>query len=125
VNEPLEDIASYSAFVYALQARHRYVKGSTLTLASIAATLAKLERRIEGEGDIHLEVWELVDFATHHIRSYSYGVYRAGEKVSWYDACVMMDNHYHLLPPVTMAIRRVENGAEPEPRQLRRQLEMD
>ena len=62
------------------------VTGSTLTLAPIGATLTKLEGRIECQGGVHLEVWELVDFAERRIRTYSYEVYRAGEKVCWYDA---------------------------------------
>ena len=82
---PLEDIASYSAFVYALRERHPFVTGSTLTLAPIGATLAKLEGRIECQGGVHLDVWELVDFALRRIRTYSYEVYRKGEKVGWYD----------------------------------------
>ncbi len=86
MSTPLEDIASYSAFVYALRERHPFVTGSTLTLAPIGATLARLEGRIEYQGGIHLEVWELVDFAVHRIRTYSYEVYRGDEKICWYDA---------------------------------------
>ncbi len=86
MSAPLDDLTSYSAFVYALRERHPFVSGLTLTLAPIGATLAKLEGHIECQGEIHLEVWELVDFATHRIRTYSYEVYRGGEKVGWYDA---------------------------------------
>ena len=86
MSAPLDGIESYSTFVYALSERHLFVTHSTLTLAPIGATLAKLEGRIECQGGIHLEVWELVDFATHRIRTYSYEVYRAGEKVCWYDS---------------------------------------
>lgn len=86
MSAPLEDIASYSAFIYALRERHSFVTESKLTLAPIGATLAKLEGRIECQGGIHVEVWELVDFAMHRIRNYSYEVYRGGEKVCWYDA---------------------------------------
>ena len=66
---PLDDIASYSAFVYALAGRHPFVTNSTLALVPIGATLAKLEGRIECNGGIHLEVWELIDFATKRIRT--------------------------------------------------------
>lgn len=86
MNAPLDDIASYSAFVYALRERHLFVTGSTLTLAPVGATLAKLEGRIECQGGIHLEVWELMDFAAHRIRTYSYEVYRGDEQICWYDA---------------------------------------
>jgi hypothetical protein len=86
MSAPLEDIAGYSAFVYALRERYPFVILSTLTLAPIGATLAKLEGRIECQGQIHIEVWELVDFVSHRIRNYSYEVYHGGEKVCWYDA---------------------------------------
>ena len=79
MSAPLEDIASYSAFVHALRERHPFVTSSTLTLA-------KLKGQIECQGGVHLEVWELIDFAERRIRTYSYEVYRVGEKVCWYDA---------------------------------------
>jgi hypothetical protein len=85
MSAPLDDIASYSGYVYALRERHPFLTGSTLTLAPIGATLAKLEERIECQNGIHLEVWELVDFAAHSIRTYSYEVYREEEKLCWYD----------------------------------------
>jgi Family of unknown function (DUF6516) len=85
MSAPLDTIANYSAFVYAIAERHQFVTSSTLALAPIGATLAKLEGCIDCQGGIHLEVWELIDFATRRIRSYSYEVYR-GEKVCWYDS---------------------------------------
>jgi hypothetical protein len=85
MSAPLDDIASYSGFVYALRERHPFITGSTLTLAPIGATLAKLEGRIECQNGIHFEVWELVDFAAHSIRTYSYEIYREEEKLCWYD----------------------------------------
>jgi hypothetical protein len=107
MSEPLGNIASYSAFVYALRERHAFITGSTLTLAPIGATLAKLEGRIDCQSGIHLEVWELVDFAARSIRTYSYEVYREAEKVCWYDAWEHPENpalaatypHHKHLPP--------------------------
>jgi hypothetical protein len=107
MSAPLDDIASYSRFVYALRERHPFVTGSTLTLAPIGATLAKLEGRVECQKGIHLEVWELVDFATRSIRTYSYEVYREEEKVCWYDPwehpeipalAVTFPHHKHVPP---------------------------
>ncbi len=86
MSAPLDDIASYSTFVYALRERHPFATNSTLALAPIGATLAKLEGRMDCQGGIHLEVWELIDFAAKRIRTYSYEVYRGGEKISWYDS---------------------------------------
>ena len=85
MSAPLDGIESYSAYVYALADRHAIVTGSTLALAPIGAALAKLEGRIECQGGIQLAVWELIDFAARRIRTYSYEVYREGEKVRWYD----------------------------------------
>jgi hypothetical protein len=53
---PLDDIASYSEFVYALKERHPFVTASSVTLAPVGATLAKLEGRIDCEGGIHLDI---------------------------------------------------------------------
>ena len=86
MSAPLEDIARYSAWVYALAERHPCVTGSALALAPFGATLARLEGRIGCEGGLATDVWELVDFATHRIRTYSYEVQRHGEKIGCYDA---------------------------------------
>lgn len=107
MSAPLDDIASYSAFVYALTERHPFATGSTLTLAPIGATLAKLEGRVECQAGIHLEVWELIDFSARRIRSYSYEVYRGAEKLCWYDpwehpeipALASTFPHHKHLPP--------------------------
>lgn len=107
MSSPLDDIAGYSRFVYELAARHPFVTHSTLMLAPIGATLAKLEGHIECEGGLRVEVWELVDFAAHRIRTYSYEIYSSGEKVCWYDSWEHPENpslaatfphHRHVLP---------------------------
>jgi hypothetical protein len=81
----LDDIAAYSEWVYALAERHSFVTRSTLALSPIGATLAKLEGDVECANGLRVAVWELVDFAEHRLRTYSYEVYRQGEKVCWYD----------------------------------------
>lgn len=86
MSAPLDDIAGYSAWVYGLAGRHSFVTHSTLTLAPVGATLARLEGRVECSGGLRVEVWELVDFSIRRIRAYSYEVYRNGEKVCWYDS---------------------------------------
>ena len=123
MSAPLDDIASYSGFVYALTERHPLVTSSTLVLAPIGATLAKLEGRIECQGGVHVEVWELVDFAAKRIRTYSYEVYRGGEKTCWYDswehpetpALASTFPHHEKKPP-----RDSQGGLELKPVQLRR-----
>src|SRR6266498_171615 len=56
MSAPLDSIADYSNFVYALAQRHPFVIHSPLTLAPIGATLGKLEGRVECQDGIHLEV---------------------------------------------------------------------
>ncbi len=85
MSAPLENLASYSAFVYSLPERHFFVSGSSLVLVPVGATLAQLEGSIECQGGIYLEIWELIDFSAQRIRNYSYEVYR-GEKICWYDS---------------------------------------
>ena len=107
MSAPLDDIASYSAFIYALAQRHPFVTGSTLALVPIGATLAKLEGRIDCQGGIHLDVWELIDFSAKRIRSYGYEVYRDTEKICWYDSWPHPENpalastfpHHKHVPP--------------------------
>ena len=86
MSAPLDSLQNYSLHVYALRERHSFVTGSTMSLVPVGATLAKLEGRIECAGGLRVEVWELIDFATQRIRSYSYEIYRSDEKVGWYDA---------------------------------------
>jgi hypothetical protein len=107
MSAPLDDIASYSAWVYALGERHPFVPHSTLTLASIGATLARLEGRVECPDGLRVEAWELIDFSARRIRAYSYEVYRGGDKICWYDAwphpeipalASTFPHHKHILP---------------------------
>jgi hypothetical protein len=86
MSAPLDDIASYSAWIYSLAERHPSVTHSNLTLAPMGATLARLEGRIECPDGLRVEVWELIDFSARRIRTYSYEVYRGGEKIGWYDS---------------------------------------
>lgn len=82
---PLSDLRSYGELVYSLPDRYPSIQGSTLVLAPIGRTLAKLEGQVTFEGDVVLDVWELVAFDKKRIRNYSYEIYQAGEKVAWYD----------------------------------------
>ena len=104
---PLTDFHTYGALIYTLQEKYPSVQSSTLVLATIGPTLAKLEGRITFVGDVVLDVWELVDFAARRIRSYSYEIYQAGEKIVWYDPFAhphipelasTHPHHKHILP---------------------------
>ena len=81
----LLDFQTYGELIYSLQGNYPSIQRSTLVLATIGPTLAKLEGQLTFRRDVLLDVWELVDFEARRIRNYSYEVYRAGEKIAWYD----------------------------------------
>ena len=114
MSHPLDDFDRYSVLVYMLAERHHLITNSSLSLARIGATLAKLEGGIECHGALRLEVWELIDFSTHRIRHYSYEVYHGAEKVRWYghwehpeipELTATFPHHKHL--PPTLRLNRV------------------
>ena len=82
---PISDFQTYAELIYSLQEHYSIVQRSTLVLATIGPTLAKLEGQVTFEGDVVLDVWELVDFEAGRILHYSYEIYQAGEKIVWYD----------------------------------------
>lgn len=81
----IPDFPAYGELIYALPAKYPSISHSTLVLASIGPTLAKLDGQVTFQGDEVLDVWKLIDLDARRIRNYSYEVYRAGEKVLWYD----------------------------------------
>ena len=68
---PLADLQTYSVLLYSLPERYASIRHSTLVLATIGPTLAKLEGQLTFAGDVVLDVWELVDFEAGRIRDYS------------------------------------------------------
>lgn len=82
---PLREFSTYGELVYSLPERYASIRRSTLVLAPIGRTLARLEGQIVFEHDTVLDVWELLDFALGRIRNYSYEVHQGGQKVAWYD----------------------------------------
>ena len=103
------DVQAYSALIYSLPERYPNIQHSTLVLATIGATLAKLEGQIHFAEDVILEVWELIDFENGRIRNYSYEIYRAGDKIAWYDPfehphipelASTHPHHKHILPDI-------------------------
>lgn len=109
---PIPDFRTYGEFIYSLPERYPRIRHSTLVLAPIGPTLAKLEGRVTFEGDILLDLWELLDFNANRILNYSYEVYQAGEKISWYDPFEHPDDpalattypHHKHVPPTSSTI---------------------
>jgi hypothetical protein len=106
---PLPDFLAYGQLVYSLPDTYPTIQRSTLVLATIGPTLAKLEGQVTFKGDVILDVWELVDFDARRILHYSYEVYRTGEKILWYDPfehphmpelASTYPHHKHVLPDI-------------------------
>ena len=104
---PITDFHAYGKLIYSLQKHYASVRRSTLVLATIGPTLAKLEGQVIFENDVVLDVWELIDFAAGQIRNYSYEIYQTGEKIAWYDPfehphipelASTYPHHKHILP---------------------------
>ena len=106
---PIPDFQAYGELVYTLPERFPSIQHSTLVLASIGPTLAKLEGQVTFIGDMVLDVWELLDFDARRILNYSYEVHRADEKILWYDPfehphvpelASAYPHHKHILPDI-------------------------
>ena len=69
---PLPDFLVYGEIVYSLPEDHPSIQRSTLVLATIGRTLAKVEGQVTFEGDYLLDVWELLDLNGRRILKYSY-----------------------------------------------------
>ena len=105
----LSDFQTYGALIYTLQERYPSIRHSTLVLATIGKTLAQLEGQVIFEHEVVLDVWELIDFEAGRIRSYSYEIYNADEKIAWYDPfehphipalASTYPHHKHVLPDI-------------------------
>jgi hypothetical protein len=106
---PVPDFHTYGRLIYSLPELYSKIQHSTLVLATIGPTLAKLEGQITFEGEVILDVWELIDFESGRIRNYSYEIYRAGKKLAWYDPfehphipelASTHPHHKHVLPDI-------------------------
>lgn len=106
---PIPDFQTYSEIIYSLPDRYSSIQGSTLVLAPIGPTLAKVEGQITFDGEVVLDVWELVDFESGQIRNYSYEIQQAGEQIAWYDPyehphipelASTHPHHKHILPDI-------------------------
>ncbi|MDE3090324.1 MAG: hypothetical protein KGJ80_13160 [Chloroflexota bacterium] len=103
------DRRAYEELVYGTRSTFPSIRHSTLVLATIGPTLAKLEGQISFAGEMVLDVWELIDLDAQRILNYSYEVYRAGEKIVWYDPfehphvpelASTHPHHKHVLPDI-------------------------
>jgi hypothetical protein len=75
----------YCAQIAGLPERFDSIRSSTLTVFTIGPYAAEVEGRLAFDEGYVLIVWELLDLNSRTIRSYSYELDQAGERVWWYD----------------------------------------
>jgi len=80
-----KSLEEYEHLIYSLPQRYPAISFSTLVLKSLGATIGKVEGEIHFQNQIRLKVLELIDFAKNRIATYTYEVYRAEERLYWYD----------------------------------------
>jgi len=78
--------AEYESLVYGLLDTSPDVVASTLQLYSTSTLTAIVEGNVHLRNGLELRIVEALDFKIGHIQRYSYTVFRAGEKVRWYDS---------------------------------------
>ncbi len=97
----LPSFADYCAQIARLPDQFPSIGSSTLTAYTIGPFAAEVEGQLTFAGGYVLTVWELLDLDSHTIRSYSYELDRAGERVWWYDPTghpgdpALADTHPH------------------------------
>ncbi|MEI2688864.1 MAG: DUF6516 family protein [Anaerolineae bacterium] len=82
---PFPTRAEYERLLYGAAQDNRAVERSTLRLYSTSALTATVEGSVFLNNGIEIRVVEVLDFKHERIQRYSYTVYRAGEKIRWYD----------------------------------------
>jgi hypothetical protein len=81
----LPTFEDYCAQIARLPDQSSSIDSSTLTVYTIGPFAAEVEGQLTVSGGYVLSVWELLDLDSRTIRSYSYELDRAGERVWWYD----------------------------------------
>jgi hypothetical protein len=81
----LAPFEEYCAQMASLPERFASIRSSTLTVYTIGPFAAEVEGQLTFDEGYVLVVWELLDLNSRTIRSYSYELDRAGERVWWYD----------------------------------------
>lgn len=77
--------AEYEHFIYTLPETHSEIASSTLHLFTNSPTTGFLRGSIWFKSGLELRVFEYLDFSDGELLDYSYTVFRAEERVRWYD----------------------------------------
>ena len=81
----LPTFEEYCALIASLPDQFPSIQSSTLTVYTIGPFAAEVEGSLTFEAGYVLDVWELLDLSTRTIRSYSYELNHAGERIWWHD----------------------------------------
>ena len=114
----LSSLQAYSQFIYLLPDRYPSVRGSTLIVIPLGATMGSLRGVIEFDGAIALRVVEELDFNAQRIEYYSYTVSRGEETLYWYDpqphpndpSLASTHPHHKHVPPDTTSLDAKRSG---------------
>jgi hypothetical protein len=81
----LPDFDAYCQLIAGLPDQFPSIQSSTLVVYTVGPFVAEVEGQLLFKDDYSLDVWELLDFSSGTIRSYSYELDRLEERVWWYD----------------------------------------
>jgi len=79
----LPSFEDYCSLIAGLPDQFSSIDASTLTVYTIRPFAAEAEGQLTFSDGYMLNVWELLDLNSHTIRSYSYELDHAGERVWW------------------------------------------
>ena len=87
MNNPLRTAEDYELFIYSLPERFNSIRHSTLTFVRLGASLGRISGELHFDHEFRLTIREriLFDRLPVAIDWYGYEVWRAGEKLFWYD----------------------------------------
>ena len=75
----------YCLLIARLPDRFPFIESATLVTYTIGPYAAEVAGQLTFDAGYVLDVWELLDLSTRTLRSYSYELDCAGERVWWYD----------------------------------------
>lgn len=105
----LPPFEEYCAQIAHLPDQFAAIRSSTLTVYTIGPFAAEVQGSLSFSEGYVLAVWELLDLNSRTIRSYSYELGKAGERVWWYDPTGHPDDptlatthphHKHIAPDI-------------------------
>lgn len=87
MNDPLRTADDYELFIYTLPDQFKSIRHSTLTLVRLGASLGRVVGELHFDQELRLAVREriLFDRLPVVLDWYGYEVWRAEEKLFWYD----------------------------------------